>query len=135
MTRAIWERAGVVTWVSYEDGVVLGAAAQDAHASADLLVAANDGVELRRFGGEVGAVLLQRLKLLVARVGVHAGAAAPHALQRCVQLAFAGACAACAVSVYCSSVRAGKEFRKFQCPAGVALQPVMSWQGRGACAG
>ncbi len=82
----------MLTWVSYEDGVVLGAAAQNAHASADLLVPADDGIQLRRLGGEVGAVLLQRLKLLVACVGVHAGAAAPHALQRCVQLAFAGAC-------------------------------------------
>ena len=81
-----------LTWVAYEDWIILGAAAQDTHAAADLLIAANDGVQLRRLCGEVRAVFLQRLKLLVRCIGVHAGAAATHALQRIVQLALADAC-------------------------------------------
>lgn len=80
------------TWVSYENRVVLGTPAQDADTSTDFLISANDGVELRCFGGEVCAVLLQRLKFLVCCVCVYACATASHTLQRIVELPFAGTC-------------------------------------------
>ena len=55
-----------------EHGVVLGAAGEDLHHAADLLVAADDGIELAlaRQLGEVAAVLLERL---VALLGVGIG--------------------------------------------------------------
>ena len=65
-----------------EDRVVLGPARQDLHDPADLVVAADDRVELAgaRLGGEVAAVLLERL---VGALGVGRGHALPatHGLQ------------------------------------------------------
>ena len=82
---------GAPTWVADEHGVVLRAAAEDAHNAADLLVAPDDGVQLRRLGGQVSAVLLQRLELLVGHVAVHICPLA-HLLQRRLQLRAARAC-------------------------------------------
>jgi len=55
-----------------EDGVVLGAAREDAHHAADLLVAADDGVQLPGLLDEVAAVRLERLEVGVAGRGLHA---------------------------------------------------------------
>lgn len=98
------EGKGEPTWVPNEDGVVLGAPAQDANASADLLVSADDWVQLRRLGSEVRAVLLQRLEFLVRSVSVHAGSAAPHALQCIVKLALADACGSDCRLYTCSAI-------------------------------
>ncbi|CAD6263929.1 unnamed protein product [Miscanthus lutarioriparius] len=49
-----------------EDGVLLAAARQDAHHAADLLVAADDGVQLPGLLDEVTAVRLERLEVGVA---------------------------------------------------------------------
>ena len=51
------------TRLADEHGVVFGAAGENLHGAADLIVAANDGVDLARAGsgGEVAAVFFQRL--------------------------------------------------------------------------
>ena len=66
-----------------EDGVVLGAARQDLHGAADLLVAADDRVELAlaRKLGEVAGVALERV-VLAFGVGVGHALGAAHLGQR-----------------------------------------------------
>ena len=57
-----------------------------------LLIAAYDGVQVRSLGCEVGAVLCQRLKLLVTAARVHSLVLATHRGQRGLQLALAQPC-------------------------------------------
>uniref|UniRef100_A0A452ZKJ8 Uncharacterized protein n=1 Tax=Aegilops tauschii subsp. strangulata TaxID=200361 RepID=A0A452ZKJ8_AEGTS len=62
-----------------EDGVVLCAAGEDAHDAADLLVAADDGVELAGHLDEVAAVRLERLEVGVAGGGLDLARVVPAA--------------------------------------------------------
>ena len=70
-----------------EHRVVLRAPREDLHDAADLLVAADDGIELARLGerGEIAPVLLERL---VRALGILRGdlLPAPHSLERLEQL-------------------------------------------------
>ena len=77
LREALDDRGLADAGLADQDGVVLGAAREHLDHAADLLVAADDGVELLRLGlgGEVAAELLERSgHLLGVRRGDAAGA-------------------------------------------------------------
>ena len=103
-----------------EHGVVLRAAAEDLDDAADLVVAADDRIELAvvGLGGEVAAVALERLDLLLGRlVGDRARAHLGERLQQALVGRAVGGQRLAGGAVVARRARAGRARRRRSCPS------------------